>query len=501
MSGYVHDLLDQAAARRPDHPAVRTSEGVLTYGELEEQTRRLAHAFQSLGVRRGDRVALLLPNGIPVIAALMAASRLGAVYVVINWGTKPFLLRHIVEDAAPRLMLTMESRLADVQEAVTVTDTQVLTVEGDWENLLAEARLTAAPPQITQDLASLIYTSGSTGKPKAVMSTHRNIRFAAAAIQQRLGMSESDVVGLFLPLAFDYGLYQVFLTFQVGATLALGSEQDAGPSLLRKLNEWQVTGLPLVPNLAHTLLRLCKRPNAVLPPLRFVTNTGAHLPFTYIDDINSLFEQVRVYVMFGLTECKRISILDPEDFQRKRRSVGTPLPDTECLIVDESGQPLPEGEVGELVVRGPHVMGGYWNAPEITERRYRPFGDGGQIALFTGDLVSMDEEGFLYFHGRSDDIYKQRGYRVSALEVEEAALDIAGVRQAAVVPGVEEVGTVLFVTGDLTEEAALEQLHRRLEDAKMPDCVEVVDSFPITNNGKTDKRKLAETYLEGRTIG
>ncbi len=497
MQGFVHDFLDRAAACWPDRIALLTSEQTITYSELKDQSQRLASYFQSLGVKRGERVAILLPNSIFTVAAIMATSRLGAIYVIINWRTRPYHLRHIVEDAQPRVILTQQARLDELQEFQA--ECSIQTVENDWARAMAMPAYNDQPEHITQDLASLIYTSGSTGKPKAVMSTHRNIRFATWAIQQRLHMQLSDIVGLFLPLAHDYGLYQIFLTFQVGATLALDAdlELSTGPLLLHKLYTWQVTGLPLVPNLAEALLRLCRRATAKLPPLRYITNTGMHLPHSYIHDLQSIFPAAHIYLMFGQTECKRISILDPSDLPRKIHSVGRPLPDTECFIVDHNGQILPPNTIGELVVRGPHVMQGYWNAPELTAKRYRQFGIAQDRVLFTGDLCMIDEEGFLFFYGRQDEIYKQNGYRVSTIEVEMAALDIEHVRQASVLLDVDTKGAILFFTGSLRSEEVFYQLRERLEEAKIPRRIIRVEQFPLTDNGKTDKQQLKALFLRG----
>jgi amino acid adenylation domain-containing protein len=489
----VHELLDETAARLPDKSALITDEGSISYGALAETTRRLAGWLVEAGIRRGDRIALMLPNGIPIVTALLAASRVGAIFFVVNPGIKTYHLRHILEDAEPTLIITTEKRSAEEQ---LETCARVLTLESGWTAALEHAAWSGAFPGISSDPVCLIYTSGSTGKPKAVISSQRNVVFAARAIQQCLDMQESDVVGNFLPLSFDVGLYQIFLSFQIGATLALGSDLHVGPGLLRKINQWKVTGLPAVPSLVLNLLRLSNRSRDQLPRLRYITNTGAHLPRSYIDELRALMPDCTVFVMFGLTECKRVSILPPVDHERKSDSVGKPLPDTECLIVGADGRLLPHGEIGELVVRGPHVMLGYWRAPELTAKRYRPWGVGTEVALFTGDACSLDEEGYLYFHGRSDDIYKQGGYRVSALEVEAAACDIPGVRQAALLPPQAERGSVLFVTSDLAIETVFEALRERLEDYKLPTQIVVLDDLPLTPNGKSDKKQLRRLMAE-----
>ena len=491
----VHDLLDETAARMPNKTAVFTDEESITYSNLSESSCRLAAWFSQIGIRRGDRIALLLPNCIPTITMLMAASRIGAIFFIVNPSTKPYHLRHIMEDAQPSLIVTSHLFGNEAQLSIYA---RVMMIERDWKQALESEPVSQPFPGISSDPICLIYTSGSTGKPKAVISSHSNMTFAAHAIQQCLSYQEADVVGNFLPMAFDVGLYQALLSFQVGATLALGQDIHVGPGLLKKLTEWKVTGLPAVPSLVSTLIRLGNRTPHQLPPLRFITNTGAHLPHAYISNLRTLFPTCAVFVMFGLTECKRVSILQPSEYERKSESVGKPLPDTECLIVDADNKVLPPGVVGELIVRGPHVMLGYWRASEITAKRFRLWGPGLERVLFTGDACSMDEEGYLYFHGRSDDIYKQRGYRVSALEVEAAACDIAGVRQAALVPPNEEMGAMLFVVGNLVQTAVFNELRTRLEDYKLPTQIILIDELPLTPNGKTDKKQLRTILAEDK---
>lgn len=480
---HLHDLLDRAAGARPDQVALRVDAGAITYGELAAASRAQAVRLSRRGVGRGERVALLLPNGAPAVASLFAASRLGAIFAPLHPDLKPRQLAYVLDDLAPAAVITTGA-LADRHGLAH--DPRI--VLGGEEAGSEEGAELPPTPAISSDPVSLLYTSGSTGMPKAVISTHRNIVFAARAIQDRLGVRASDTIGSFLPLSFDYGLYQAFLACLAGATLALGAPEQAGPGLVRRLLACGATAVPLVPTLAAALIELSRRARE-RPPVRFFTNTGAHLSRAQIDALAELYPGARTFVMFGITECKRVSILDPDDHPRRPTSVGKPLADTECVIVDDAGRPLPPGQQGELVVRGPHVMAGYWNAPELTDRRFRRWGAGLERALFTGDRCSLDDEGYLYFHGRSDDIYKQGGHRVSALEVEAAALEIEGVRQASVVLA-EGGDAILFVAGTLTEGELVAGLRERLEDHKIPPRIQRVDELPLTANGKVDGQAL-----------
>ncbi|MGN9910036.1 class I adenylate-forming enzyme family protein [Phytohabitans sp. LJ34] len=487
----LHALLDAATASTPDRLALVSDRDRLTYRQLAARTHTAAAWLRERGVRRGDRVLLVAANSADLVCAVYATSRLGAAFVVVNNETKPFHLSHILRDAEPALVLTDDPARIPAEPAVPVAELAALPA----------AEPAAEPvrwPGISTDVACLIYTSGSTAAPKGVVSPHRTMRFAVDAIAGRLDLRGDDVIGTYLPLSFDYALYQIFLAARAGATLALGDPGQVGPGLLSRLERWRVTVLPLVPSLAGALLRLARRDGATrLSALRSVTNTGARLAPETIDALRDQFPGVAVYAMFGLTECKRVAILDPAELDTRRGSVGRPLPDTECLVVDGDGRVLPPGETGELVVRGPHVMAGYWRAPEQTARRFRPFGSGTERALFTGDMCALDEDGYLYFRGRFDDVYKSRGHRVSTLEVEAAALHVPGVAEAAVVPPADDAeGARLFVTGTADSGAVLAGLRERLEPAKVPDSVRVLDRLPLSTNRKVDRDRLREIAVE-----
>jgi acyl-coenzyme A synthetase/AMP-(fatty) acid ligase len=487
--GPLHSLLDEAAGRVPDKPAIISDDGTVTYRELAASSRRAAAwLHQAVGVRRGDRVVILLGSRPETVSTLFAVSRIGAIFVILSSEMRPYQLSQVLADAEPALLLA-----GDDQDLPADIDPRTRVVRAGSYRQQTQVTQARPPefPGITTDPVCLIYTSGSTSAPKGVVSTHANVRFAAAAIGQRLRIADTDVIGLFLPLSFDYGLYQVFLSVQALSTLALGSQAHVGPGLLGKLTEWRVTGLPLMPGIATAIGRLARRtPGREMPQLRFITNTGARLSPQAIEELRRVFPDVAVFPMFGLTECKRVSILDPADYPSRPESVGRPLPDTECFVVDEEGRVLPPGEIGQLIVRGPHVMAGYWRAPELTDRRFARWRGGTERVLFSGDFCSMDSDGYLYFHGRDDDIYKSRGYRVSALEVEGAAADIDGVEEAAVLPPADGEPARLIVTGDLQPAQVLGALRDRLGDYKVPEQAERVGTLPRNANGKTDKRRL-----------
>jgi long-chain acyl-CoA synthetase len=356
----------------------------------------------------------------------------------------------------------------------------------------------SSPPPLCVDLAAIVYTSGSTGLPKGVTLTHANMTFAAGSIVEYLEMDAADRVLCVVPLSFDYGLYQLLMCVQVGATLVLERGFAFPGRVVELLERERITGFPGVPTIFHVLTSLQGLAGRELPHLRFLTNTAAALSPATIAAIRATFPGARLYSMYGLTECKRVSWLPPEQLDVRPGSVGIPIPGTEAWVEDDEGRELPPGEVGELVVRGAHVMQGYWNDPEATAQRLRPGRWPWERVLATGDLFRADEQGFLYFVGRRDDIIKSRGEKVAPREVEDVLHAAPGVRAAAVVGIPDErlgqaiVAYVVLHDGAELQPAALRRhCAERLEDYMVPTRIELRDELPQTPNGKVDRRALA----------
>jgi amino acid adenylation domain-containing protein len=489
----LHDILDWQAQHAPDSQAVRSRAFRWTYGELRAHSLAYAQWLRASGVRPGDRVLVIAPHAPQTVAAIYAASRVGALYVVVSDRLPERRLREVVANCEPRVMLAARSApavtggppLSYLDELPAVPLDQPPAVPLDQP---------PAGPCLSIDPVSLIYTSGSTAAPKAVVSTHRQVLFAAQAIQARLGYRADDAVFCCLPLSFDYGLYQVFLSCLAGAELVLAEPDDAGPALLARLHAEQASVFPLMPSLAAALVALLRRSPRPPARLRLVTSSGAVLPSAVAGQLRAGVPGLAVVQMFGLTECKRVTIMEPNGDIDRPGALGQPLPDTELFIVGPDGARVPPGKVGELVVRGGHVMSGYWRAPELTGRKFRR-DEFGQPLLFTGDQCRVDGDGYLYFVGRQDDIYKQRGFRISTVEVESAALDIPGVLQAAVIRRGDDRPALLLVSGAATVAEVLAGLADRLEDFKLPGECRVMDALPLGPSGKVDKRALAARLL------
>jgi acyl-CoA synthetase (AMP-forming)/AMP-acid ligase II len=352
---------------------------------------------------------------------------------------------------------------------------------------------------IDMDLAALAYTSGSTGTPKGVMLSHANIVSVITSIAAYLENTAHDIILNVLPLSFGYGLCQLLTAAKVGATLVLERSFAYPHAVLQKLVAERATGFPLVPTMAAILLQM-DLGKYDWSSLRYMTNAGAALPVEHVRQLRRRLPHVQLYAMYGLSECMRASYLPPKEIDRRPDSVGRGIPNEEAFVVDEEGHRVGANVVGELVVRGSHVMQGYWNLPEETQRRLRPGPLPGQRVLYTGDLFRADEEGFLYFVARKDDIIKSRGEKVSPREVEEVLYQHSEIAEAAVI-GVHDailgqaVKAVVTLRDDsrLTEREVLRHCASRLEEFMVPKHVDIVESLPKMANGKIDKSALMST--------
>jgi amino acid adenylation domain-containing protein len=518
----VEQFLEDSARRYPDKVALVSGRDRLTYRQVEEQANRLAHALIAAGVQRGNRVVTFLPNSAEAVLSIFATLKAGAVFVVLNPSTKPVKLKYILRNCRASAMITWTGRNTSISTCWDQTphlrsvfmlgsnDRESKAVRFAGKNLISLGEVlsgegNAQPPPkkcIDIDLAALIYTSGSTGQPKGVMITHLNIVSAAVSITTYLENTADDIVINVLPLSFDYGLYQPLMMFKVGGTVVLHDSFAFPNIVLQKMVQEGVTGLPLVPTISAMLFQMDLSKHA-LPKLRYISNTAAVLPVEHIRKLRALFPNVRLYSMYGLTECKRVSYLPPDQIDIRPTSVGRGMPNEEVYIVDGNGNRVGPGVVGELVIRGAHVMKGYWELPEETDRCLKAGPLPGEKVLYSGDLFRMDEEGYLYFVGRKDDIIKTRGEKVSPREVEDAIYALDGVAEVAVV-GVPHpilgnaIKAVLTLRPNVqvTKQDVLRHCVARLEDFMVPKFVEFKASLPKTESGKISKREIVAEHQE-----
>jgi long-chain acyl-CoA synthetase len=503
----LHDALLQCGlAATRDRTALTVDGRSYAFGELLDASQRMAGALRSRGIVRGDRVAIQLENSWPCVTAIFGASIAGAAFVLVNPQTRASKLEFILRDCGARALVT-ESALERVYlEALQgLEHPPVVLCSGKCsspaESLHAAldlARPLIEPaPVIPLDLATIIYTSGSTGAPKGVMQTHQAMVFTVGSLIEYLRLTQDEKILCVLPLSFDYGLYQLLTAVALGACLVLERSFTFLGQALGRMRDEGVTVFPGVPTVFATLLAAHRRAALCFPSVTRVTNTAAALPDEFTGGLRKVFPNALIYKMYGLTECKRVSYLDPELIDAKPGSVGKAIPGTEVYLLSPEGNPAPPGEVGILYVRGPHVMAGYWNRPDLTDEMLVPGKLPGERVLCTHDLFRMDDEGYLYFVGRTDDIIKTRGEKVSPVEVENALHRIPGVREAAVV-GVPDdlLGQAIraYVVADPSAGLTVQSLRTDsaafLEPYMVPTQVILCDTLPRNPNGKVDKRVL-----------
>jgi long-chain acyl-CoA synthetase len=504
----VNHFLEYSAYRRPDKVALIHQGERFTYGQINVMADRLALALRESGVERGDRIAVFMDNSTEAVVSLFGIMKADAAFMMINHTTKCEKLEYILNNSRAKILITQGGR-AEIIAKINCPSLKTVIATGPRDSLsstlsyddIVNSNISAGPLRtscIDLDIASIVYTSGSTGNPKGVTLSHLNMVSAAHSITTYLENSEDDIILNTLPLTFDYGLYQILMGFRIGGTVVLEKSFTYPAQVLKTMVEEKVTGFPGVPTIFAMLLQMKDIEKYDFSSLRYITNTAAALPVSHIRRLRELVPQARLYSMYGLTECKRVSYLPPEELDRRPTSVGKGMPNEEIFVVDETGSRVGPGIVGELVVRGSNVMLGYWEMPEETAKCLRPGKYSGERYLYTGDLFKIDDEGFFYFVARKDDIIKCKGEKVSPKEVENVLYGFDGVVEAAVVGVPDEIfgqAVKAYVTlekgSSLTERDILKFCSQHLENFMMPKYVEFRDFLPKTATGKISKKDLA----------
>jgi acyl-coenzyme A synthetase/AMP-(fatty) acid ligase len=492
----VLGLIDAAESAFADRDFLVSDER-LTYRRVGDLSRRAAGWLARAGVRRGDRVLVAAAKRLEVILIALAAWRLGAIIALVHEATTLRNLKRVADQIRPAMAVLDHStiglgELMPYATVVAIDPDLAFAPVVPIEELFAAHAILPPVSLDPQDPLCLIFTSGSTGQPRGVVVSHDNVVFTTAAVQERLHYCHDDVVGLFVPLSFDYGLYQLFLAANVGACVYVEEPASVGPAMLRLVGRHGISVLPALPSLIGSLLKLLDRSTETLPKLRCLTCTGDHLPVPQVQALQRRLPGVRIFPMYGLTECKRVSILLPEELTRKPGTVGRPLTGTSVRVVAPTGKVLPPGVTGELVVSGRNVTLGYWEAAAESERRFRINHHTGQRELWTGDLGQLDEDGFLRVLGRTDSLLKHQGFRISSAEIELEACRAPGVIEASVVCSAKgELHLFARLAEGQGSAAVLRQrLRENLEWFKVPEHVHVIQELPLTLNGKTDRTEL-----------
>jgi acyl-CoA ligase (AMP-forming) (exosortase A-associated) len=519
----LHDLLRNSVERDPGKVAVVDGKAEHTYENLERASTSLGAALVESGVKKGDRVGVYMEKSWEAIVAMLAASRIGAAYVNINPLFKPPQVAYVAQDCDVRVMIGDSTKLSDLEPGTVggtafyrggrPNDEAARHLE-DLAEVLENGDAPWAERQVSEvDLATILYTSGSTGMPKGVATSQRNVVVGAQIVSTYLENTSDDRILSALPLNFDAGMSQFTTALRVGATLVLQRSRLPG-DLMRGLRRHEVTGVTGVPPLWALLLRSGKAIEAEpLENLRYIANTGGRIPQTNLDELRRLLEPsgTKIYLMYGLTEAFRSTYLPPEEIERGSTCIGKAIPNTEILVINKEGRECVPDEPGELVHRGPTVAMGYWGNEEATRKAYRPNPLASpelldvERAVYSGDTVRRDEEGFLYFIGREDAMIKSQGYRLSPEEVENLLIGSGFVHEACAF-GVEdpEVGQLVMAVVSLrdgSENGAVEKIREHVikngPPYMVPKEIFVLDELPKTGSGKIDRKGISNAYANG----
>jgi acyl-CoA ligase (AMP-forming) (exosortase A-associated) len=525
MAQLIHDFIFESAQRAPQSQALSYQGVGLNYGALAGLVEQAASAWLGLGLGPGERLAVYLEKCEENVAAMFGASAAGAVFVPVNPLLKPEQVAYILADCDVRILVTSRARLDQLAEQLSHCPAlRTVVILGSTEELPSmpglqllswrECLRAGAPVQphrrIDADMAAILYTSGSTGKPKGVVLSHRNLVTGALSVAQYLDNNADDRILSVLPLSFDYGLSQLTTAFASGASVVLMNYLLLR-DIIDTVERERITGLAAVPPLWIQLSQLSWLD---AQRLRYITNSGGAMQRPTLDALRQALPHTRIYLMYGLTEAFRSTYLAPEQLSKRPDSIGKAIPNAEVLVLRPDGTPCGANEPGELVHRGALVALGYWNDADKTAERFRPIPgrEPGlslqEPAVWSGDTVRADEEGYLYFIGRNDEMIKTSGYRVSPTEVEEVAYATGLVGEAAAI-GIPHplLGQAIVLLATAAQGTELDSIQlqqackARLPSYMVPALVDIRSRpLPRNPNGKIDRKllssELARLYAE-----
>ena len=476
-------------------PALVLRSGLLTFEDLRTRVARLAGWLAGLGLAPGDRVASWAAKGELTCLLPLAAPRAGLVHVPINPLLKRAQVSHILADCSASVLVGTSSRISTLEEGDIPPGCHSFSEDTALELVKSCAGLGASDHDPGR-LAAILYTSGSTGRPKGVMLSHANLWLGAVSVAHYLRLAPDDRTLAVLPLSFDYGQNQLFSTWYAGGC-AVPLDYLTPRDVIKSCEREAITTLAAVPPLWVQLVEQ-EWPGAATQAMRRLTNSGGALTPDLVRGMQQTFPRADIYPMYGLTEAFRSTYLDPSLVESHPTSMGSAIPFAEILVIDDDGQVAAAGEEGELVHCGPLVAQGYWQDAQRTAERFRPApaqSAHGGTAVWSGDRVTRDAQGLLYFVGRRDAMIKSAGNRISPSEIEEAALATGMVREA-VALGVpdERLGQAihLVVRGEGDEVALRAALRKDLPNFMQPSVIRYVHAMPVNANGKLDHARLLQ---------
>ncbi len=532
MTRLLGDILFKTVKKFPENEALEYKGELFSYQQVADRVQSVAGGLSSLELKKSDRVAIYLEKRPEVVDAMFAASTAGLVFVPVNPLLKGNQVEYILGDCNVKVLFTSFMRLRQIHnEIANCKDLEyVVLVDqiGDGldidslpfkvvgiDELTAQQTVASRQvidasvidePVIDEDVAAILYTSGSTGKPKGVVLSHRNMVEGAKSVAEYLENTSEDKLLAALPFSFDYGLSQLTTAFLVGARVSLLNFLFAR-DIIKALEQNEITGLAAVPPLWLQLADL-EWPQSIKDNLRYITNSGGAMPVNTLQKLRAALPNTKPYLMYGLTEAFRSTYLDPKELDNRPESMGKAIPNAQVMVVRPDGSECNANEHGELVHRGALVAKGYWNDTERTAERFKPAPNSfdqiktEEIAVWSGDTVYRDEDGFLYFVGRKDEMIKTSGYRISPSEVEEIIYDSGLVSeviafgishpklgQAIVVVAVVEAGAN---KDELSQKDITSHCRTEMPAYMIPQHIQIESDLKRNPNGKIDRKFYAE---------
>ncbi|SMF37553.1 acyl-CoA ligase (AMP-forming), exosortase A system-associated [Pseudobacteriovorax antillogorgiicola] len=513
----IHHLYEEHLKKCGEETAIVDQDIGYSYLDLHRRVDKLECTLRSLAFKRGDRIAIFLPKSIDFIVCVLAISRSGLVFIPINPSLKSDQVRHILEDSESSAIITSKLKLdllggqfrddSHSWQRLIIKDNELFH-DGKLVSPASYSDDTLQPTET--DLAALFYTSGSTGQPKGVMLSHRNIVAGAMSVASYLKNCKSDRILAALPFSFDAGFSQITTSLFAGSRLIL-FDFLSGQQLISALVKYQITGLTAVPPI-FMALSSASRPTGTSLSLRYFANTGGKLPVPILKNIRAMFPEALPFLMYGLTEAFRSTFLEPHEVEYRPESIGKAIPNVEILVINDRMKVCKAGEVGELVHRGPLVSQGYWRSPEKTAMRFKPLSliegleESKEIAVFSGDQVYQDDEGYMFFVGRMDGMIKTSGYRVSPEEIEEIIYR-SNLVEEVVAFGVDDIKlgqkieVVCYANGHSQKvnysTDLLNYCRKKMPGYMVPQKIHVsTRALPRNGNGKLDRARLTSECLE-----
>lgn len=521
MLTQFHDLLIQSTLKYPKKVALELKDQVLTYQNLQQKTNQFAQQINKLSLKEGTRIGVYLPKQFEAVISYFGTSQSHNVFVPINSLLKGEQVDYILDNCDIKVLVTSLSRYQQLQtffdnnknlEHIILTDCSTEETPKHcicWNEQIDNSPIINSSSELKRnknDIVAILYTSGSTGNPKGVVLSHNNLLYGAKSVASYLENTQQDKLLAVLPFSFDYGLSQITTAFLVGASVVL-MEYLLPRDVIKTVVKYKITGLAAVPPLWIQLADL-EWPDEAKNCLRYWTNSGGAMPQATLKKLQNQLPNTLPFLMYGLTEAFRSTYLPPKEINKRPTSIGKAIPDATILVVNSDGNETKDNEEGELVHYGPHVSLGYWNAPEKTAIRFKPLPDklaskyGFDLAVWSGDTVTKDSEGFLYFVGRKDDMIKSSGYRISPSEIEDLIYQHESVAEVAAI-GIKHdtlgQAIVLIIKPSNIEQfdsaSLLKYCQKKLPNFMQPKSIQIKNSLPRNPNGKINRKALSIEFF------